>query len=381
MTTTDQTHNYYMPEFKDASSTTSADNLTARKLLEDRVPSLLGTGQSTKSISIHRDLEFRGTLKHWSDFEKEVRDLYEQQFPADARRQHILGFKPKNNTEGLNNIYNETVYVGDEDYLRGRFVQQVLVPVTVTLQDLRQRVRYGDSKSSQCREANKKLPDSVASVIVEETDDNDKLVKFVRPRVVGEAKVFWTHPLSLWMQEDNGLEFANLFRKLLGKTSLLNSNCAPPILISSAGQIADYLRVNNLTYGYVTTYNETVFVKQAKALVGQNTKWVLYYSNPIRHDTTYIDNPTANDNPRGPPDPETGALGRRLRWNPYLGCVTFRQCMFYITYQSMQGNNYEAKLSREEAKKVWVLKGTAENPIPKTPKTRAENIDDRAFNR
>ncbi|ESZ93122.1 hypothetical protein SBOR_6494 [Sclerotinia borealis F-4128] len=188
-----------VPHFVDASSTTTAESQTGRTLLAADIPNLLTTGHSTYSISLHHELEFQGTLVHWSDFEENVALTFEKLFPKNLEKAaHILAFRPKDNSEGLNNVYNEMTYVGDEHSLQGRFTQQLLTPVTCALRNLSSNIRYGDSKSSTCKEPNLKLPDFVAST--------GTIKENIEPRVVGEAKVFWAHPLDRWIVSRGGMK-------------------------------------------------------------------------------------------------------------------------------------------------------------------------------
>ncbi|KAM3087644.1 hypothetical protein ACMFMG_001721 [Clarireedia jacksonii] len=331
------------PHTVKTSSHTAPEAVTGRDLLADRLPDLLTTGNSTTSISIHRDLEFRGVLVHWSDFEEEVVKCYEKHFPSDDPNAHILEFKPKQSSsvrhpEDLNHLYNEVLFVGEEHSVQGRFFQQAAAPVTVALQDKDYDMRYGDSKASTCQQANSKLPDFVASKVYTEHDSSTgKTSREVKPRVVGEAKVWWTHPIYAWMN-------------------------------ARRGQIALYLKTNNLKYGFVTTYNETMFLKVEKKDIKGEEKYVLYYSNVIGHTTIYNSNRFAYDNP-------LDVNGRPLRWNPYQNCVSTRQCLYYMTYLSHDGKGSSSAWSSDDNKQTWVLK----NP-PKSSKSEATNIDERGYN-
>jgi hypothetical protein len=44
----------------------------------------------------------------------------------------------------------------------------------------------------------------------------------------------------------------------------------------------------NLKHGFISNYNETIFLKQEQI----NGQWVLYYTEPIRHNAHY--NPDSN---------------------------------------------------------------------------------------
>jgi hypothetical protein len=53
------------------------------------------------------------------------------------------------------------------------------------------------------------------------------------------------------------------------------------------------MKINKLKYGFVTVYNETVFLKQVKRddlrdeKGNKTTGYVMYYSNPIHHNTVW----------------------------------------------------------------------------------------------
>lgn len=69
-------------------------------------------------------------------------------------------------------------------------------------------------------------------------------------------------------------------------------------------------------YAFLTTYNETLFLKQSQL---SNGEWVLWYSNPIFHDTVSNFDPGSD---RG-----------------YRDCVSIRECFLYFFYMSNSSVN------------------------------------------
>ncbi|KAJ5101163.1 hypothetical protein N7456_007215 [Penicillium angulare] len=88
-------------------------------------------------------------------------------------------------------------------------------------------------------------------------------------QVVGEVKTPWMHDLASIMWK-GGSEFRNCL-----------------------GQLANYMRVHNVKYGFITTYHQTIFCKQDSLPKGTQRKkpgkapeFALWYSDAIRHDST-----------------------------------------------------------------------------------------------
>lgn len=64
------------------------------------------------------------------------------------------------------------------------------------------------------------------------------------------------------------------------------------------------MQTYKVKYGFQTTYDETIFLKQESTSSG----WVLYYSDPIQHD----------------------AIGDRSK-----GTVSLRECFLYLVDESL----------------------------------------------
>jgi hypothetical protein len=74
-------------------------------------------------------------------------------------------------------------------------------------------------------------------------------------------------------------------------------------------------------YGFLTTYHYTIFLKQEQST---DNRWVLWYSNPIGHETS------SSDVAPGATDPLA-----------YHGKVSVRECMLFFAHE-IQSDNYKA---------------------------------------
>ena len=82
------------------------------------------------------------------------------------------------------------------------------------------------------------------------------------------------------------------------------------------GQVANYMKVHGKRFGYITTYEATVFFKQAPAPRGNGT--VLYHSRVISHATP----------------------SRNVGSGPLSGNVSLRECMLFIACASSENSDY-----------------------------------------
>src|SRR3954447_7819930 len=80
------------------------------------------------------------------------------------------------------------------------------------------------------------------------------------------------------------------------------------------GQIARYMKAYKRKYAFLTTYEETMFLKQEEQ---ENGEWVLWYSEPIFHHVN------SNFNIANPDD-----------HRQYRGCVSLRECFLYFHHIS-----------------------------------------------
>ncbi|KAL8848577.1 MAG: hypothetical protein Q9221_006410 [Calogaya cf. arnoldii] len=122
------------------------------------------------------------------------------------------------------------------------------------------------------------------------------------PLVVGEVKTPWTLNLDNIMVYEGNRDLPLLTR-----------------FMRSAGQVAEYMKRFGLKYGFLTTYEKTIFFKQE--IMESNNELascnqistrtnILWYSNPIHHD---VDSADDSRNPQ-----------------TYQGRVSLRECMLYL---------------------------------------------------
>lgn len=75
------------------------------------------------------------------------------------------------------------------------------------------------------------------------------------------------------------------------------------------GQIARYMFDNDLKYGFLTTYNQTIFLRKVEVA----GKWTLEYSPVIHHDDS---------------------------WNPRNGKISVRQAFYHIIRLAQQDGRF-----------------------------------------
>ena len=82
--------------------------------------------------------------------------------------------------------------------------------------------------------------------------------------------------------------------------------------------IAGYMKVYRKRYAFLTTYDETVFLKQEQK---EDGNWVLWHSNPILHLT---------ESKAADPDD----------YKSCYDCVSLRECFLYILALSCDAENF-----------------------------------------
>ena len=95
---------------------------------------------------------------------------------------------------------------------------------------------------------------------------------------IGEIKTPWAHNIVA-MSKDTDL--GGDFRRLLGQSRYRSLTS----LTSTLGQIAKYMLDEKRKYGFVTTYEQTISLKQD--LVGK--EWALSVSHVFKHNVRSID--------------------------------------------------------------------------------------------
>jgi hypothetical protein len=146
-------------------------------------------------------------------------------------------------------LREEEVYVADETGVQGRFVQAIGQVLGAILRAAKVNIRFGDHKSAGT--AYSKTPD-IAMI-----SPGDPVVL----KAVGELKVPWVadHKLDRrFLNEDN-------FRHTIG-------------------QVVQYMVDERVPYGFLSTYEETIFLQQVQV----NGLWQVQYSPTIRWNSATV---------------------------------------------------------------------------------------------
>ncbi|KAL5340320.1 hypothetical protein BJX70DRAFT_396829 [Aspergillus crustosus] len=184
------------------------------------------------------DITFVGRLAFWESFEREARTCFQQENWHDIRMD--IGYHPVG-TPGAANLAGEHVHCGNEGTIQGRFQAQVGTVLTAVSEAAGLGLAFGDYKATTDRISGPKIPDIAIMTEIGDT------------RAFGEVK--------------------NL----------------PKVL----AQIAEYLHIRGLKNGFVSTYDQTIFVKQELA----NGVWTLFYSPAIPSDAKLLEPTTVGGNP------------------------------------------------------------------------------------
>jgi hypothetical protein len=110
------------------------------------------------------------------------------------------------------------------------------------------------------------------------------------PHCIGEVKTPWAHDIDKMSQTTR---LGGNFRRLLGQYRY----CSLTSLTFTLGQIVKYMLDEQRKYGFITTYEQTIFLKQE--LVGK--EWVLFISHVFDHTVRSI-SPQSGERSFGPGD-------------------------------------------------------------------------------
>ncbi|EPS25453.1 hypothetical protein PDE_00386 [Penicillium oxalicum 114-2] len=199
----------------------------------------LNVGPYHTQISAIHPISFVGKLGLWDHFEAIVRDTFDSTKWDDTAQLPILGVSP---------LAHEYYHVGEERGVQSRFTERISQALTHVAVAQQLDFRFGDAKCVLPTYA--KSPD----FMIWNPSSNTHLV-------VGELKTPWIreHQLGeLVMTAMNGGSEWGLRRNL--------------------GQIAMYMCDLGLKYGVLSTYDETVFLRQ----VVERRKWKLEVSPVIQ---------------------------------------------------------------------------------------------------
>lgn len=253
-------------------------------ILNQNLPNILYSKDRTTVGSSLHSIKFVGRLEKWQKFEDEVMRFAWHNDPISPNP--IISFRI--HPPGEYDLHNELVHCGDELSVSGRFTQNVLNPVTSAARVMNNDTRFGDFKI--CQEAHKVLSLTTTSESKEAASDTGnqgrKIPDFVavdkkdgKSRFLGEAKTPWSHNLEDYIKKYKANRKGDL-DKAFGKcwTSFNISYAhAHPLL---TGQVADYMYAFSMKYAFITTYEQTIFLKQDGPEGGP---WTLYFSEPIKH--------------------------------------------------------------------------------------------------
>jgi hypothetical protein len=238
-------------------------SLNAHDALLEPLPDLKVSAKHTISSALH-PVDFTGDMRPWLNFPAEVLNTYNTQtWSQQAIDARFTGLNAASSTT------EEHVVVSCETDVQGRFLGRAGQVLGAVFKDQRLDLTFSSFKGARLpHEGYRKLPDFVVMHPSGEA------------KVVGEAKVPWVpqHSLSDAISLFDSHAEEN-FRHLLG-------NPTPHILFLPTntglyiGQIATYMLETEIKHGFLTTYDETIFLRE----VGVNRQWVLEYSPVIFND-------------------------------------------------------------------------------------------------
>ncbi len=153
------------------------------RLTAQSIPNLVFNPYQTMSSSYSQD-QFVGALRHWTQFESQVRENFITLQPHLV--QNILSVcatQPRHN-----DVCFEQLLCGDESTVAARFNQHVGHVMTSVVQELGVDSRFGDSRCSLGVERVRSVPDFAF------IDRNGQAL------LIGEAKTPWIHNLERAIQ-------------------------------------------------------------------------------------------------------------------------------------------------------------------------------------
>lgn len=234
-------------------------------LLHEHIPNLIvGTGH-THSSTI-RPITFVGELGTWLFFKFEVQQTTNSIRPPPGGYTTI-DYDPIN--IHASTLLQEQFQVGNEHGVQGRFNDRIGHTMNIIAKILQENFMFGDFQAAQKKYI--KTPDGIIITMT------GTLI------VVIETKAPWVqaHQLKPKLkfaqegQEEDLQESLGKFNKM--EQRLKCANILP-------GQVAEYMNDLNLKYGVLTTYDETIFLRQK---VFQR-KCILECSPVISNNAVYI---------------------------------------------------------------------------------------------
>lgn len=233
-----------------------------REALKEPLPALaVGPGRTH-----HSALDgtfFKGRLRFWAEFENEVGQRFSQTEWEQLTR--TIKHRPKAGP-ALGNVANEYFRCGAEEGVRGRFQQGVAQTMSAIFAAASKDLCFGDYQAAANSIHGAGEPDfAIMSTI------SGNL------RAIGEVKTPWVGAHSL----ENAFSLNRRLRGVLGMSQSMARELYTDEICFPA-QPARYMRENQVKYGFITTFDETIFLKQVE-IAG---RWTLLYSKPIKRGRT-----------------------------------------------------------------------------------------------
>ncbi|KAI8933626.1 hypothetical protein NX059_009351 [Plenodomus lindquistii] len=220
---------------------------------------------------------YDGLLGHWPNFLEDALDFFrDKRTQTTFERCSRVPVYMSSSIEELNGkaMTSELLFQGAEISLSGRFSQNVLAVVThvvatLTTEEhgkddhndfLPKELGFGDAKIiKKSSRVDNQEPDVVLKL---------PLATENQIRLVGELKFCVTVDLEMMVYQAHVKEETNLFRGIL------------------EGQIVAYMRGRRLNYGFISNYNQTVFLKVGLDSTRKHPK--IFYSSCISHNVSTL---------------------------------------------------------------------------------------------
>ncbi|KAE8153516.1 hypothetical protein BDV25DRAFT_24373 [Aspergillus avenaceus] len=275
------------------------------------------------------NLIFIGTLQKWRSFNSDVRKFFNE-YSWDCHPEPMVAQLSGQQYQDEVILDKEYFRCGAEISSSGRYVQHVLNPVSAISEKLRMNVVFGDFHASQAarkQSKNKKdTPDDAAQGSDgSRTVPDYALLRNYSPIALGEGKHPWgTRPKVYDEEYDEG---------------------KPDSMHRYLGQIAHYMWLHDIRYGFMTNYNYTTFIQQIPWETGRLKHPALSFSDPIHHAVSWdYDKPEESE-------------------------ITVRQGMLYLMKLARENATFPPSGMNKLPLEKWILDTTP----PKTTQGSSSN--------
>ncbi|KAL4931886.1 uncharacterized protein BDV17DRAFT_255530 [Aspergillus undulatus] len=238
------------------SGTNEVQIFTAQDIILNSFPPVAESVRHSSGTGLHK-ISFKGELKYWETFSKDVRSA----FKNINWKHHQRGMSARVSGKDVN--YTEYYICGAEISTSARYATHVLNPVSGVAQELGHRAAFSDwtaagkmlswpPPAKGIDEKNKRSIPDYALLVGGET------------RALGEAKHPWgTRPDLYIKNTQRGVSnYVKELRRFLG-------------------QVARDMWAAEVKYAFMTNYKWTVFLRREKV----KDTWTLFYSDAIHHNT------------------------------------------------------------------------------------------------